>query len=64
MNQMVRLGNNEVLKTFTFVDAGTNANAEGCSGELKKVKKKKKKKNPYLPYLFFSNMLPKTHIIF
>ena len=49
---MVRLGNNEVLKTLTktltFVDADVNANAdasgstialcERCSGELKKKK--------------------------
>ena len=28
------------------------------------IKKNVKKKNPCLPYLFFSNMLPKTHIIF
>ena len=42
---MIRLGNNEVLKTLTFVDADANANAdagsstkarpERCSGELK-----------------------------
>ena len=50
---MIRLGNNEVLKTLTktltFVDADANANAdaggstialpEHCSGELKKMAK-------------------------
>ena len=57
---MIRLGNNEVLKTLTktltFVDADTNADAnsegstialrEPCSGELKTPKKNKTRNKP------------------
>ena len=43
-NLLIKLGNNEVLKTLSFVDANATANAEGsiiasherCSGKLMK----------------------------
>ena len=55
---MIRLGNNEVLKTLTFVDADTAVNAnttaegstlalrERCSGELKMVMMNNASKRP------------------
>ena len=54
IKSVIRLGNHEVLKTLTFVDADANANAnadaggstialpERCSGELKGVYSKRK----------------------